>query len=53
MEITAPVADWEAWTQLAFPADGEYVFPGGLAPLTVTAGTGAYWEPNIWMRHEV
>jgi GNAT superfamily N-acetyltransferase len=53
LEITAPAADWEAWTQMAFPGDGEYVFPGGLAPLTVTAGTGAYWEPNIWMRHEV
>jgi GNAT superfamily N-acetyltransferase len=53
LEITAPASDWEAWTQMAFPGDGEYVFPGGLAPLTVTAGTGAYWEPNIWMRHEV
>jgi hypothetical protein len=53
LEITAPVPDWEAWTQMAFPADGEYVFPGGLAPLTVAAGTGAYWEPNIWMQHDV
>lgn len=53
MEITAPVPDWETWTGLAFPEDGEYVFPGGLAPLTVTAGTGAYWEPNVWMQHQV
>lgn len=53
MEIAAPVADWEKWTGMAFPEDGEYVFPGGLAPLTVSDGTGAYWEPNIWMRHEV
>jgi hypothetical protein len=53
MEISGPVADWEAWTQMAFPGDGEYTFPGGLAPLTVTGDTGAYWEPNIWMRHDV
>ncbi|MGH3393801.1 MAG: hypothetical protein ACRDPO_03840, partial [Streptosporangiaceae bacterium] len=46
MDINAPVADWEAWTQMAFPDDGEYTFPGGLAPLTVTGDTGAYWEPN-------
>jgi hypothetical protein len=53
MEIAAPVADWEAWTGMAFPDDGEYVFPAGLAPLTVAGGRGAYWEPNIWMCHEV
>jgi hypothetical protein len=53
LEINAPVADWEAWTGMVFPDDGEYVFPAGLAPLTVAAGTGAYWEPNIWMLHEV
>lgn len=53
LEITAPVGDWEAWTGMAFPEDGVYVFPGGLAPLDVTAGTGSYWEPNVWMRHDV
>ena len=37
------------------PREGEYVFPGGLAPLTVDreADAGAYWEPNVWMRHHV
>jgi hypothetical protein len=53
MRITAPVADWEVWTGLSFPADGSYVFPEGLAPLTVTDGTGRYWEPNVWMLHSV
>lgn len=53
MEITAPVPDWEAWTAMSFPADGQYVFPGGLAPLTVTGDVGAYWEPNVWMLHDV
>jgi GNAT superfamily N-acetyltransferase len=53
MEITHPVDRWEAWTGMAFPEDGSYVFPGGLAPLSVTDGVGHYWEPNVWMRHEV
>jgi hypothetical protein len=53
LEITAPASDWEAWTQMAFPDNGEYVFPGGLAPLSVNEGTGAYWEPNIWMQHDM
>jgi hypothetical protein len=53
MRITAPVADWEAWTGIAFPAEGSYVFPRGLAPLRVVDGMGDYWEPNVWMIHEV
>jgi hypothetical protein len=57
MEIHAPVADWESWTQMSFPDEGTYVFPGGLAPLEVSAGpdgnVGSYWEPNVWMLHEV
>jgi GNAT superfamily N-acetyltransferase len=52
MEISGPVADWESWVGIEFPDDGDYVFPGGLAPLTVDAGTGHYWEPNVWMRHD-
>ena len=28
MLIEAPVADWEQWTQMTFPADGTYVVPG-------------------------
>jgi hypothetical protein len=53
MHIVAPVHDWEAWTGVAFPEDGRYVFPGGLAPLTVSNGVGDYWEPNVWMEHQV
>jgi hypothetical protein len=53
LEISASVRDWEAWTEMAFPEDGAYVFPGGLAPLDVIGDTGAYWEPNVWMRHDV
>jgi hypothetical protein len=53
LQIEAPVADWEQWTEMAFPEDGDYVFPAGLAPLRVRRGTGSYWEPNVWMRHEI
>jgi hypothetical protein len=53
MEFTAPVSDWEAWTGTRFHHDGSYVFPRGLAPLTVAGEVGRYWEPNVWMLHEV
>lgn len=53
MEIVAPVAEWESWTGMAFPEDGHYVFPGGLAPLSVSRGVGEYFEPNVWMLHDV
>ena len=52
MFITGPAADWQQWTGIAFPEDGQYTFPGGLAPLTVTGGNGEYWEPNVWMAHD-
>jgi hypothetical protein len=53
MRIEAPVADWEHWTGITLVEDGEYVFPFGLAPLGVHDGVGLYWEPNVWMRHEL
>jgi hypothetical protein len=52
LQIEASVTDWERWTEMSFPEDGEYVFPSGLAPLRVRDGTGAYWEPNVWMLHD-
>ena len=53
MLITGSVADWEAWTGLALPESGAYVFPDGLAPLTVDRADDrcVYWEPNVWMVH--
>jgi hypothetical protein len=53
MQITGSVAEWESWTGMEFPADGRYVFPGGLAPLEVRDGVGHYWEPNVWMLHRI
>ena len=53
MRITGTVAEWEAWTGLAFPDSGDYVFPHGLAPVAIDrdADRGSYWEPNVWMVH--
>ncbi|MGO9342301.1 MAG: N-acetyltransferase [Acidimicrobiales bacterium] len=53
LQITAPVQDWQRWTEMVFPEDGDYVFPSGLAPLRVEAGIGYYWEPNVWVVHDV
>lgn len=53
LRITGTVAEWESWTQMAFPESGTYVFPEGLATLDVDreADRGGYWEPNVWMIH--
>jgi GNAT superfamily N-acetyltransferase len=53
MRITGTVDEWTAWTGMEFPADGNYTFPEGLAPLEVRDGIGRYWEPNVWMLHRV
>jgi GNAT superfamily N-acetyltransferase len=53
MVMRAPVADWEEWTGMRFPADGEYVFPDALATLVVADGIGTHVEPNVWLRHMV
>jgi hypothetical protein len=55
LRISGTVAEWEEWTELPFPESGDYVFPGGLAPVTIDReqDVGRYWEPNVWMRHHV
>jgi hypothetical protein len=55
LRITGTVAEWEEWTEMSFPQTGEYWFPGGLATVEIDRRSdhGRYWEPNVWMRHEV
>jgi hypothetical protein len=53
LQISAPVGNWETWTQMSLPDNGRYVFPDGLAPLKVSCGLGEYWEPNVWMMHDL
>ncbi len=53
LRITGTVAEWEAWTEMAFPDSGDFVFPEGLAPVHIDLAEdlGSYWEPNVWMVH--
>ena len=53
--ITGSIGEWESWTSMRFPDDGDYVFPGGLTTLHVDHKTdiGCYWEPNVWVTHDV
>jgi hypothetical protein len=53
MRVTGTVAEWEEWTGMHFPEDGDYVVPGALVPVTFAEGLGVYVEPNVWMRHSV
>ena len=55
MRISGTVAEWERWTQMAFPESGTYVFPHGLATVRVDreADVGLYYEPNVWLIHDV
>ncbi len=53
MTVTGSRNEWEEWTGLQFPEDGDYVVPGALVPVRFEGGTGTYVEPNIWMRHSV
>lgn len=53
MTLVEHVTVWEEWTGMRFPEDGDYVFPGGLAPLNVRDGVGTHVEPNVWLRHSL
>jgi len=52
LDISGSAAEWESWTGMPFPEDGDYVVPGALVPVRFEDGVGRYVEPNVWMRHE-
>jgi hypothetical protein len=52
LDIRGALAEWESWTGMSFPEDGDYVVPGALVPVRFEGGVGRYVEPNVWMRHE-
>jgi GNAT superfamily N-acetyltransferase len=47
--------EWEKWTGMKFPQNGEYIIPGALNPIEVDVekDEGIYIEPNVWIVHEV
>ncbi len=53
LTVVGTVAEWEAWTGMAFPESGRYVVPGALQPVAIDRerDLGRYDDPNIWMRH--
>jgi GNAT superfamily N-acetyltransferase len=53
LTISGSREEWEAWTDLQFPEDGDYIVPGALVPVHFEDGRGTYAEPNVWMRHPV
>ena len=53
MTINGSREEWEGWTGLQFPEDGDYVVPGALVPVRFEGGRGAYIEPNVWMQHPI
>ena len=38
MTVTGSRAEWEEWTRLQFPEDGDYVVPGALVPVRFESG---------------
>jgi GNAT superfamily N-acetyltransferase len=55
MNITASIAEWEQWTEMAFPESGAYVVPGALVPIQIDrkSNQGDYREPACWVRHRI
>jgi GNAT superfamily N-acetyltransferase len=53
LTITGSREEWEEWTDLQYPEDGDYVVPGALMPVRFQDGRGTYAEPNVWMRHPI
>ncbi len=55
LRVTGSVAEWEAWTGMAFPGSGLHIVPGALQPVMIDreADVGVYDDPNVWMCHPV
>jgi GNAT superfamily N-acetyltransferase len=55
MTIRGSVADWERWTNLAFPETGDYILPVAAAPIHIDrdGDEGVYYDPNVWVVHDL
>jgi hypothetical protein len=53
VRVAGTVAEWEQWTEMAFPETGSYVVPDALVPVEIDRerDEGLYIEPNVWMVH--
>ncbi|MGO9205855.1 MAG: hypothetical protein ACLQBX_06665 [Candidatus Limnocylindrales bacterium] len=55
MMISSSVAEWQAWTGLAFAVCGPYIVEGALAPIQIdlAGDRGIYHDPNVWVVHSL
>ena len=55
MTVEGTVEEWENWTDMRFPASGEYVVEGALQPVMIdrASNVGRYEDPNLWMLHTI
>ena len=53
LTIAGSREEWQQWTDMVFPEDGDYVVPGALVPVRFKDGQGIYVEPGAWLRHAV
>lgn len=55
LEVEGSVAEWEAWTGMAFPESAAYVVSGALTlvDIDVDENVGRYWDPNVWMAYDL
>lgn len=53
MLIEGARAEWEEWTGLDLPDDGEAIVPEALVPVRFENGRGVYREPCVWVEHRI
>jgi len=53
MNISGTIKEWEAWSGLDFPGDGDYIVNNAVIPVSINLkdNTGKYIEPNVWIIH--
>jgi len=53
MLIEGTRAEWQEWTGLELPDDGEAIVPEALEPVRFENGRGVYREPCVWVEHRI
>jgi GNAT superfamily N-acetyltransferase len=55
MVIAGTLAEWAAWTGMAFDQSGPAIVPGALSPVHVSVEQdhAVYVEPNLWLYHRL
>jgi GNAT superfamily N-acetyltransferase len=55
MIVSGTIAEWTAWTGLAFGRSGPVIVPGALLPVHISLeqNHAVYVEPNLWVHHRL